>query len=225
MGLKISKKQNLIAKVIVYSLLGLLAVVLIKIMIWENWYMQSKSSSIRNPEQAVITDIANAVGNDETAPSAQDYENYQVAATYPRYLEIPRLELKARIEGSNVNENTMPLPSNIHDVCWYSGSGRPGENGAILISGIKRGLRQAGAFANLDSLENGDLITIVRGDGEKYTYEIAEISIIDKDKAKNELPNAQKRLDDKETLSLITANRENIIGDYESIVLIRATKK
>ena len=77
MGLKISKKQNLIAKVIIYSLLGLLAVVLIKIMIWENWYMQSKSSSIRNPEQAAITDIANAVGNDlptlprNTAPRAQ----------------------------------------------------------------------------------------------------------------------------------------------------------
>ena len=208
MGLKISKKQNLVFKIIFFSILGILVLILLKILIWENWYYQTKTSSIRNPEQAVITDIADASAPDETKPTAQDYAEYQVAATSPRYIEIPRLEIKARVEKSNVNENSMPF-----------------ENGTVLISGIKRGISQNGAFANLDSLEKGDKITVIRGDDTKINYEVAEIRIIDREKAKEELPNAQKRLDDKETLSLITTNRANIIEPYQSIVLIRATKR
>lgn len=225
MGLKISKKQNFVFKIIFFSILGILVLILLKILIWENWYYQTKTSSIRNPEQAVITDIADASAPDETKPTSQDYAEYQVAATSPRYIEIPRLEIKARVEKSNVNENSMPLPTNIYDACWYSGSSRPGENGTILISGIKRGISQNGAFANLDSLEKGDKITVIRGDDTKINYEVAEIRIIDREKAKEELPNAQKRLDNKETLSLITTNRANIIEPYQSIVLIRATKQ
>lgn len=225
MGLKIDKKENRIIKIIFFAVLGIIILLLIKIMIWENWYYQSKSSSIRTPGQSVITDIANASTSVEDEITQHEYDSYQVAALYPRYLEIDRLGLKARVEGSNVNENSMPLPNNIHDVCWYSGSGRPGEGGTVLISGIKRGIRQNGAFANLDSLEKGDIATIVRGDGEKIAYEIQEIGIIDREKLKDELPVAQKRLNDKETLSLITANRANIISDYTSVVLIRATKK
>ena len=225
MGLKISKKQNLVFKITFFSILGILVLILLKILSWENWYYQTKTSSIRNPEQAVITDIADASAPDETKPTSQDYAEYQVAATSPRYIEIPRLEIKARIEKSNVNENSMPLPTNIYDACWYSGSSRPGENGTVLISGIKRGISQNGAFANLDSLEKGDKITVIRGDDTEINYEVAEIRIIDREKAKEELPNAQKRLDDKETLSLITTNRANIIEPYQSIVLIRATKQ
>ncbi|MBR5418849.1 class F sortase [Candidatus Saccharibacteria bacterium] len=225
MGLKISKKENQIVKIVFFVALGIVILLLIKIMIWENWYYQSKSSSIRTPEQSVITGIADASTAAEDEISQHEYDVYQVAALYPRYLEIDRLNLKARVEGSNVNENSMPLPNNIHDVCWYSGSGRPGEGGTVLISGIKRGIRQTGAFANLDSLEKGDIATIIRGDGARISYEIQEISIIDREKLKDELPTAQKRLNDKETLSLITANRANIISDFTSVVLIRATKK
>ena len=225
MGLKISKKQNLVLKIVFFSILGIFIVILAKILIWENWYYQTKTNSIRHPEQAVITDIADAVTPDETKPTAQEYEEYQVAANLPRYIEIPRLEVKARVEKSNVNENSMPLPTNIYDACWYSGSARPGEGGVVLISGIKRGVAQNGAFANLDSLEKGDRLSLIRGDSTKINYKIAEIRIIDREKAKDELPIAQKRVDDKETLSLITTNRTNIVEPYQSIVLIRATKQ
>ncbi len=225
MGLKISKKENTIIKVIFFAVLGLIILALLKVMIWENWYYRTKSSEIRKPQQAVITDIADAIGTVEIKPSAKEYEEYQTASSYPRYLEIPRLELKTRVEISNANENSMPLPNNVYDVCWYSGSGRPGDNGSIMISGLKRGIKQPGAFANLDSLENGDTITIIRGDNEKYNYRVAEISIIDRKDAKEALPAAQKRLNDKETLNLITTNRANVSSEYESIVLIRAVKQ
>jgi len=225
MGLKISKKQNRVIKIIFFVILGLIILALLKIMIWENWYYQTKSNETRNPEQAIITDIYDSNTASETEITAKEHDNYQVAALYPRYLEIERLGLNARVEASNVNENTMPLPNNIHDVCWYSGSGRPGENGTILISGIKQGLKKPGAFVNLDSLEKNDIITLVRGDGARFDYQVEEILIIDRDKAKDELPNTQKRLNDKETLSLITANRANLMSGYKSITIIRATKK
>ena len=119
----------------------------------------------------------------------------------------------------------MPLPNNVYDVCWYSGSGRPGDNSTILISGLKRGIKQTGAFANLDSLEKDDSIAIVRGDGTRFDYKVAEIRIIDRKNAKDELPSAQKRLEDKETLTLITTNRANVSSDYESIIFVHATKQ
>lgn len=225
MGLKISKKENTVVKIIFFAVLGLIILALLKVMIWENWYYQTKSSEIRKPQQAVITDIVDAVGTVEVKPTAQEYEAYQTAASYPRYLEIPRLDLKARVEISNANENSMPLPNNVYDVCWYSGSGRPGDNSTILISGLKRGIKQSGAFANLDSLEKDDSIAIVRGDGTRFGYKVEEIRIIDRKNAKDELPSAQKRLKDKETLTLITINRANVSSDYESIIFVRATKQ
>jgi LPXTG-site transpeptidase (sortase) family protein len=220
MGLKISKKQNLVFKIIFFSILGILVLILLKILIWENWYYQTKTSSIRNPEQAVITDIADASAPDETKPTAQEYNEYQVAANFPRYIEIPRLEVKARAERSNVNENSMPLPTNIHDVCWYSGSARPGEGGTVLISGIKRGNSQNGAFANLDSLEKGDKIELESGDGNIYDYEVESINITSNKDAEKVLPTSQQRREGKETLSLIS------IGDgNDSFVLVRAIKQ
>ena len=94
------------------------------------------------------------------------------------------------------------------------------------MSGISEGATEPGAFANLDSLEKGDEIKIVRGDGEIFKYEVKEILIIDKKNAKSELPTAQKRIDDKETLALIAARRANEDDDkYNSIVIERATIK
>jgi LPXTG-site transpeptidase (sortase) family protein len=226
MGLKIDRRAQKITKVLGIIALATVILCMLKILIWEHSYYQNKSSEERSPEQAVITDLADAVAPGETKPSVVEYQNYQVSANAPRYLEIPRLEVSARVKDSNVNEHTLPLPENIYDVSWYSGSSRPGENGNILISGISEGATAHGVFANLDSLENGDEVILERGDGERYTYEIKEVSIIDKADAANKLPTAQKRLEDKETLTLITGRRANENSNsFNSVIIVRATKK
>lgn len=225
MGLKIDRRAVRITKGIGIGVLVILLIIMAKIVIWENNYYKTKSVQERAPEQAVITSIADANSPDETEISEEKLNSYQVSRTEPRYLEIPRLEIKARVKSSEVNEHILPNPSNIFDVSWYSGSGRPGENGNILISGISEGQTKHGVFANLDSLEHGDKITLERGDGEKYTYSVQEISIVDRNNAASKLPIAQKRIDDKETLALITTRHANEDSTtYNSIVIVRATR-
>ena len=91
------------------------------------------------------------------------------------------------------------------------------------MSGLSRGETKAGAFANLDSLEKGDKIEIELGNGSKYTYKVSEIRIVDANDAENELPSIQRRIDDKETLSLVTAiEKSDAETDYTSIVIVRA---
>ena len=226
MGLKIDRRAKTATKIACYIAVFAFAACLFKIWLWEHSYYQSKTSEIRNPEQAVITELADAVDPSEIAPTAEDIAKYQVYTTSPRYIEIPRLTLKARVRDSNVTEYVMPVPNNIYDVAWYAGSGNPGQGGDILMSGISQGSTKPGAFANLDTLEKGDDIYLERGDGERFGYEVREILIIDKEEAKNKLPLAQKRIDDKETLALITARRaDENDKEFNSIVMIRATIK
>ena len=226
MGLKIDRRATLTTRIIGYCLLAAILLCLLKIFIWEQSYYSNKSAETRNVQQSVITGLEDAVSPSEQKPTDEEYKNHQVYTTEPRYLEISRLELKARVFDSNVNESVMPLPDNIYDIAWYSGSGNPGQGGNILMSGISEGKTAHGAFANLDSLEKDDEIIITRGDGETYKYSVQEVMIIDKDEAKNKLPIAQKRLDDKETLALITARRaDEDEKDFNSIVIVRATIK
>ena len=226
MGLKIDRRAQRITKII--GLVVLVAVIfcMLKIFIWEQNYYRNKSAEERNPEQSVITELEDADNPSEEKPSKEDVNNYQVQRETPRYLIIKRLSVKARVQESNVNEHILPVPENIYDVSWYSGSGRPGEGTNILISGISEGATKAGAFSNLDSIEKNDIITLENGGGDKFEYVVREIAIIDKDEAKNRLPIAQKRIDDKETLSLITARRANESNDkFNSIIMLRATRK
>lgn len=226
MGLKIDRRASRITTATGIVLLTAIIAILLKIFIWERIYYRDKSSETRNPEQAVITDLSEAVNPSEQAPTEEQIKQYQVYTTAPRYLEVPRLAIKARVKDSNVTESVMPVPDNIYDVTWYSGSGNPGMGGNILISGISQGATAPGVFANLDSLEQGDEMTLERGDGERFTYTVKEIQIIDRKDAKNKLPEAQKRIDGKETLALISARRlDENTSDFSSIVIIRATIK
>ena len=226
MGLKIDRRARRITKILGLIVLAVLVICMLKILIWENSYYRNKSAEERNPEQTVITALADVVTPDENQPTQEQYDKYQVSRTAPRYLEIPRLKVKARVQDSNVNEHILPVPDNIFDVSWYSGSGRPGENGNILISGVAEGLTKHGVFYNLDSLEKGDEIILERGDGERFSYGIEKLAIIDKKDAAYQLPSAQKRINDKETLVLFSARRsDENDADFNSIIIIHANIK
>ena len=94
------------------------------------------------------------------------------------------------------------------------------------MSGISQGETKTGAFGNLDSLEKGDEIKIEIGKEDIFTYEVREIIIIDRNDAKNQLPIAQERIDDKETLALVATRRAGEDKDaFNSIIIVRATIK
>jgi len=109
--------------------------------------------------------------------SASDMDNYTVASKNPRYISIPKLDVvRARVQKVGITAtNELDMPKNIHDTAWYERSMRPGSGyGAVLIDGHASGVSKDGVFAKLKTLEEGDHITIERGDGKKFTYSVVE---------------------------------------------------
>ena len=226
MALKINRNLSRVLKIIGWVLLIVLIGCMLRILIWERNYYGTKSSETRAKSDVVITGLSPAENPSEDPISEEDIKTHQVEFSKPRYLDIKRLGLHLRVKESVVNSQVMPVPANINDAMWYAGSSRPGQGGVILISGISQGNIKPGAFANLDSLEKGDEIMLEAGDGDQYTYEIQEILIIDAEEAEAKLPSIQRRIDDKETVSLITAVKKDNDGEtYNSIVIVRGTKK
>jgi LPXTG-site transpeptidase (sortase) family protein len=119
----------------------------------------------------------------EEAISAEALANYHVAPERPRYLKIPRLQVKARIVGQVAKSSgEISAPNNIADAGWYDSSSSPGEEGSVLINGHVVGATKSGIFHRLGNLREGDTIEIERGDGKIFSYKVIKLEAIDHDK-------------------------------------------
>mgnify|MGYP001197190424 CR=1 FL=1 len=116
---------------------------------------------------------ANPDGPQEDKPSAQAMASYQVAPDLPRYIRISKLGVMARVTRQGLDkEGAIKAPGNVHDVGWYDGSAKPGEDGAMLMDSHVSGPTTPGAFKNIHKLVAGDTIEVERGDGQKLTYKV-----------------------------------------------------
>ena len=220
MALKINRTITRITRIVGWGLLIVILACTLKVFIWEQNYYKNETKSARASSPAVLNGIE-PIGNlgiEET--SGEKYNNHVVEKDMPRYLEIERLEIKAIINPSKTEvSGKLPLPSNIHQLSWFGGSGKPGNVDAIIISGISTYKDNSGVFKNLDSLEKGDKIKLTRGDNEIFEYTVESINITSYKDSSKTLPNAQQKTDSKETLSLIS------VGDGDSsVVIIKATR-
>ncbi len=223
MALKINRKLHLIASIAGWVLLAILAILAIKIKLWENHYYEEQNSKERSPEVSVITKVDVAKAPNTTEVSEKDVDDYIAPDTNPLRLIIDRLDIRARIYMSQTDsKSTLPVPSGIYDTMWYSGSARPGEGGVVVISGLSGYGDKDGVFANLEVLEKGDEIIVETGRHDKYVYKVSELSIVNKNDSYKKLSKTQQKIDDSETLSLITARAENTQKDYDSITFVRA---
>ena len=224
MGLKINQKAKLIPRIIGWVLAGILVIFMIKILVWENNYYKTKSEQTRAETVPVLTVVEHSIAPGEQELDDNTYANFQSEADMPRYLKIERLGVKTIVRKSEMSSYILPMPDNIYETLWYAGSSRPGQGRNVIISGISTGATKDGVFKNLDSLEKGDEIKIENGNGFEYTYEVAEIRLIEESKMNLELIDIQKQIEANETLSLVTTNA-NSKGEYDSVAAIRATLK
>ncbi len=115
-----------------------------------------------------------AEGRDETE-DVDVVANHKAAPTDPRAIYIDKINMKARTLPMATNpDGTMQAPINIFDAGWYTGDGavRPGQKGVVIAIGHASGPTREGLFAYIDTLANGDSITIERGDGEFFRYAV-----------------------------------------------------
>ena len=224
MGLKIDRKTQIITKVVGFSLLGILIIILAKIFIWELGYYQSKTVETRPGEQQIVLDIGDPEMPVETEPSSKDIKNYKVPANAPRYITLNGR--KSRVISIAIEGNVMQTPDNIFDVNWYANTGYPGEGKNIFMNGIIAGQTAPGAFTGLKGLQNGDKITIENGEGAKFDYYVDEINTIDREEAKTILPEYQTGKNEKETLTLLALTKTDPeSAAFDAIILVQAKLK
>lgn len=176
MSLKI-KGWRKITKWAIWGVLGVLFLVFfIKVATYEASYYSDKEGSERAVAEAVTGEQPEEEELIEEEPTEQEVREYVVAPDRPRYLSISKLGInKARILPMGVNASgELDTPRNIFDVGWYEASGKPGQGGTMVIDGHNGGPHVLGVFKNLPSLASGDIITVERGDGVIYNYEVVE---------------------------------------------------
>lgn len=112
-----------------------------------------------------------------------DYrEGYVVAADLPRVIRIPSVNVYARVLQVGVDDNNvMMTPTTAYDTAWYSGSSRPGEQGAMIVNGHVQGDMGPGVFGNLAKIEKGARINIEKGNGKQVGYIVTKVETIKAD--------------------------------------------
>lgn len=207
MSLKINLSWKKIVKWVAWSLLfAVVLVFFVRVATWEDAYYREKEGS----ERAVAEEVEEEE-LDETEPTEEEIKEYTVASDRPRYLTIEELGInKARVLSVGVNSNgELSTPNNIFDVGWYDASGKPGEGKTMLIDGHNGGPHVYGVFKRTPELKTGDIITIERGDGVIFKYEVVENMAVPLDESDGYMATALKSPEaGKESLTLITCTGE-----------------
>jgi sortase A len=133
-----------------------------------------------DPPSSTIThgvDVTSAPSSVKPKPNV--VASYTVPPTNPRYISIPAIGLSQSrvVELGLTHNNQIATPDNIYDTGWFNGSAKPGQNGAMFIYGHVSSWTANGAFHNLKKLRQGDNISITRGDGTTYVYQVVSSKV------------------------------------------------
>ena len=145
---------------------------------------------------------------DESEPKKENFRKYSVASDLPRFINIPNIDVSAKVLRLGVNNNNEILtPKNIYDTGWYEGSSKPGEPGAIFINGHVSGPTKKGVFYNIKKLNTGDVIKLEIGNAD-----LIEFKVVHKEDVPVDQVNMNKVLRsydiDKQGLNLMTCGGE-----------------
>lgn len=171
--IKKSKIRYLIPRIIIAAIVLFFIIFFARVAIWENNYYKDKEGSAR----AVAEVQAPAEQTvDETEVTDAERSNYTVEPDMPRFLTIEKLGVyNARIIPVGVTaDGAMDVPNNIFDVGWYTGSGKPGDGGTMIIDGHNGGPNIHGVFKELPILDSTTEIKVERGDGKIFKYRVVE---------------------------------------------------
>jgi sortase (surface protein transpeptidase) len=118
---------------------------------------------------------------DETAPKNNYRSYYSVPPTQPKFLDIEKISVSARVVRLGVDSyNQLEAPRNIYDTGWYENSSKPGDQGgAILLDGHVSGPTKHGVFYRLKELVPGDNISITRGDDQIFNFKVVKTKSFD----------------------------------------------
>lgn len=146
----------------------------------DTWVTNNRAKMVMAEDQVSLTGFSvnnlPGEGEDENEILIDTINSYAVAPELPRILSIDKLDLRARILPMSLNtDGAIQAPININDSGWYTGSSKPGEAGAMFIDAHASGATRMGLFAYLDTLVQGDIVTVEKGDGTSVSYRVVHV--------------------------------------------------
>jgi len=188
------------------------------------WYSTGLESPLPLPVAAADSSV------DESPVTDALITKHTAATDEPRYIEIPKLGVtNARVMKVGLTSNRMlDMPRTLDDVGWYTKSAKPGSGvGAVLLDGYAKGVSRGGAFEKIATLQKGDQVSVERGDGKSFTYEVHDVRTMPLEWVlKAGMKEMMYSVDpSREGLSLIAPAGKWIPKDkvFDSRVLVRAT--
>ncbi len=141
----------------------------------------------------------------------------------PASIVIETIDVDAEIEILETVNGTMQAPSDENIVSWYKETARLGENGNVVLAGHLNywGVPEAVFFA-IDTLQEGDIISVTGEDGEVYQYEVQWVQQLDAFAS----PDEAIAPTDEESLTLITCGGEwnAAASEYDHRTVVRAVR-
>lgn len=122
------------------------------------------------------------VNGDRVTPVAQ------VAS--PVEVSIPALGVTDEVVPVGLEPNGELEVPDVHEVGWYDGLPRPGENGPgpALLAGHVNWKGQAGSFARLGDLKPGDAVTVRDEDGVEHRFAVYAVTEFPKAQYSRRMP-------------------------------------
>jgi sortase (surface protein transpeptidase) len=217
-----TKVKKTRGKHVLWYLLGLVVIVAFLLVAWSfrealPFHVDLFKPAAPQPVNSIDSDPQETSTLDEMEVSEADIQIHVVPAETPRVLRIPSLQIAARVKQVGTTLSNEPIaPKNIADVGWYEGSSKPGSEGAVLLNGHLAGPSKDGVFKNIQSLKPGDEITLERGDGKVFIYNVSRIQEysggqIDMNAAINSINPTKKGLNLVTTLNKYSGTEKRVI--------------
>ena len=99
----------------------------------------------------------------------------------PVRVDIPAIGVASTLMPLGLKDDgTMEVPPGAFPAGWYTGAPTPGELGPAVVAGHVHWGDDAGAFADLTSLQPGDQVRVSRADGSTATFRVTRSEQFDK---------------------------------------------
>lgn len=210
--MNLEKSRTLISKILLGLILFALTFFFARTAIWEHNYYHEKEGMPRAVAN-LVEEVVQEVSEEEV--TEQQRREHTVAADEPRYLSIPKLGVKnARVLKMGINKSgELDTPYGIFDIGWYGQSSKPGTGGVLVMDGHNGGPNVEGVLKHLNTLYAGDEIIIERGDGQIFTYKVADNQEVPLSEADDYMTKAfQSPAPGHESLTLISC-----IGEWSQV--------
>lgn len=111
-----------------------------------------------------------------------------VPALAPTGVRIPAIDIDASLIDLGIaDDGSMQVPEFYDEVGWFTGGGRPGGRGPLVIAAHVASPTGWGAFARLAELAPGDTVEVTDEAGSVFRYVVTEVG----DYAKDAFPTAR----------------------------------